>query len=644
MRSKDRRIGMDQDITRRDLLHGAGVLAAAAVIPRSAVAASTDGGPPPSAGKGYYPPSLTGWRGSHKGSYEVAHALAREGKRDWGPVQSPDSELYDLVIVGAGISGLSAAHFYLKDHPDARILILENHDDFGGHAKRNEFDVDGHKLLGYGGSQTMEEPSEYPKETQQLLKDLGVDLSAFNTAYDSDFYRRHGLAGGIFFDKDNWGENLLVPYDVGSLGVGGLMPLAPSTLSAAEAVAKMPMSDIARKEFLRVLTATEDNLGHLSEEEKRWYVYSISYRDYLSKHLNISAPEVFAALNSLTTEWGVGMNAASAGGIFDYMSLPGARAAGFLRGSNYDEPYIHHYPDGNASIARQLVRMMIPSVAPGTTMEDLIKAKFDYTQMDRADTPVRLRLNSTATQVSQEGGAKPTGDVRINYVRDGQAYQVKARSCILACYNAIIPSLCPQLPEQQRVALSNQVKTPIMYTNVALRNWRAWKKLGLGAVVAPNGYHTNAMLDFPVSMGGYEFSPDPDKPIVVHMEKFPHSDAEGLSMQDRLRLGRHQMLAEPFENIERSIRTQLGDILAGGGFNPARDIAGITVNRWAHGYSYGYDSINDDYYSDPNDERFPHVQARKPFGRIAIANADAAASAIMHAAIGQAHRAVGELS
>lgn len=641
MKSEDRRIGMDQDISRRDLLHGAGVLAAAALISGGAAVAATDGAPVSAPGKVSYPPALTGMRGSHKGSYEVAHALAREGKRDWGPVQSPDSERYDLVIVGAGISGLSAAHFYLKDHPDARILILENHDDFGGHAKRNEFDVDGHKLLGYGGSQSIEQPSEYPEAALQLLKDLGVDLTAFNSAYDSDFYRRNGLAGGVFFDKESWGENRLVPYDLGS--VGGYLPLAPSTLSEAEAVAKMPMSDTARKEFLRVLTTTEDNLGHLSQDEKEEYLYSITYRDYLVKHLNISEPGVFAALNSLTTDTGVGMSAASAGDAFQYQFLPGAQAAGFPNAEN-DDPYIHHFPDGNASIARQLVRMMIPAVAPGSSMEDLVKAKFDYTELDRTSASVSLRLNSTVTHVSQQGGARPTGDVRINYVRGDQAYQVKARSCILACYNAIIPSLCPDLPEQQRVALSNQVKTPIMYTNVALRNWRAWKKLGVGAVVAPNGYHTNAMLDFPVSMGGYQFSPDPDKPIVVHMEKFVRSDEEGLSMQDRFRFGRHQMLAEPFEKIERSIRTQLGGILAGGGFDPARDIAGITVNRWAHGYSYGYDSINDAYYSDPNDERYPHVQARKPFGRIAIANADAAASALMHAAIEQAYRAVGELS
>ncbi|MFK8049277.1 MAG: NAD(P)-binding protein [Halioglobus sp.] len=641
MKSEDRRLGMHQAITRRDLLQGAGVVAAAALIPGRAVGASSSVASVAGPAHPYYPPSKTGLRGSHTGSFEVAHAVAREGKRDWGPVMSPDSDVYDLVIVGAGISGLSAAHFYRKEHPAARILILENHDDFGGHAKRNEFDVDGHTLLGYGGSQSIEEPSEYPEVALQMFSDLGIDLSKFDRAYDQGFYQRNGLAGGVFFDRENWGKDQLIPYDLGSLGT--YLPLSPSTLSETEAVARMPMSETARKEFLQLLTSTQDNLGHLSADEKTAYLYSISYRDYLIKHRNVSAPEVFATLNNLATDTGLGMDAASAGDAFQYMFMPGFLAAGFP-GPENDDPYIHHFPDGNASVARQLVRSMIPEVAPGSTMEDLVTAQFDYNQLDRPAASVRLRLNSTVTRVVHAGGEKPTGDVQVSYVRGGQAYKVKARSCILACYNAIIPSLCPELPHEQQNALSNQVKTPILYTNVALRNWRAWKKLGVGGIVAPGGYHANAMLDFPVSMGGYDYSANPDQPIVVHMEKFLRSDEGGLSVKDRWRLGRQQLMMEPFEIIERHIRKQLADMLAGGGFDPAGDIAAITVNRWAHGYSYGYDSMEDPYYDDPNDERFPHVQARKQFGRISIANCDSAATALLHAAVEQAHRAVGELS
>ena len=182
----------------------------------------------------------------------------REGRQDWGPVEEPDSGSYDLVVVGAGISGLAAAHFYRKENPDARILILDNHDDFGGHAMRNEFDFGGRTLIGYGGSQSLEAPSGYSDVVSTLLGDLGVDVSRFNTAYDQEFYRRNGLGAGVYFNREDWGVDRLVCHDLG--GLESYLPLAPSELSAADAVAQMPMSDAARSEMLRLLTTEEDRM------------------------------------------------------------------------------------------------------------------------------------------------------------------------------------------------------------------------------------------------------------------------------------------------------------------------------------------------------------------------------------------------
>jgi len=277
-------------------------------------------------------------------------------------------------------------------------------------------------------------------------------------------------------------------------------------------------------------------------------------------------------------------------------------------------------------------------------MEDIVTAGFDYSKLDQPDSPVRLRLNSTVSRVEHDGDPKTSKKVRVSYVRDGKAYQVQARSCILACYNGMIPSIAPELPETQREALASQVKTPILYTNVALRNWRAWKELGIGAVSAPNGYHVNAMLDFPVSLGSYKFSAGPDDPVIVHMERFPHRNNEGLNRREQFRLGQYELLSTPYETIERDVRQQLADMLDGGGFDPARDIQGITVNRWSHGYAYMYDWLEEPYYEDWDDERYPHVRGRKPFGRVAIANSDAGASANVDSAVAQAWRAVGELT
>jgi spermidine dehydrogenase len=286
---------------------------------------------------------------------------------------------------------------------------------------------------------------------------------------------------------------------------------------------------------------------------------------------------------------------------------------------------------------------MITAVAPGKTMEDVVKARFDYSKLDEAKSPVRLRLNSTAVRVEHDGDPKSAKRVRVSYVRGGHAYRVQARSCVLACYNMMIPHLCPELPGLQRESLALQVKTPILYTNVALRNWQAWKKLGVGAVLSPGSYHIDAMLDFPVSLGDYQFAKGPDDPTVVHMEGFFHQANMGLTPRDQHRLGRYALLSTPFETIERSIRSQLAGMLGAGGFDPARDIEGITVNRWAHGYAYFPNPLFDPIYENRNDERYSHMRGRKPFGRIAIANSDSAAMAMLEAAIQQGHRAVTEL-
>jgi spermidine dehydrogenase len=589
-----------------------------------------------------YPPALAGMRGSHAGSFEVAHQLARSGRRNWGVVESPDSETYDLVVVGGGFSGLAAAHFFLKERPKARILILDNNDDFGGHARRNEFQVGGRTLIAYGGNQTLEAPSGYSDVVKGLLRDLGVDLERFNTAYDQEFYKRNGLGPGIYFNRENWGVDRTIPFDLG-IFTEDYIPLAPCPLSAGEAVAQMPISEPARREFLRLLDTHQDQTPEIPPDAKEEYLYTLSYRDFLSKHLNIRDPEVLAILQDLTIDSGVGIEATPAMDAISYSGLPGWGAAG-LPDSGEFEPYIHHFPDGNASVARLLVRQMIPAVAPGTTMDDVVTARFDYSKLDLADSPVRLRLESTVVGVEHDGDPRSAKQVLVTYVRGGSAYRVQTRSCVLACDNAMIPYLCPELPAPQREALAMQVKTPMLYTTVALRSWQAWKKLGIGAAVAPGSYHVNAMLDFPVSLGGYSFAKNPEDPIVVHMERFPHRSNQGLTLREQNRIGRREMLTTSFETIERNIRSQLGGMLAAGGFDPARDIEGITVNRWPHGYSYTwYNPLFDPVYEDNDDERYPHMRARKRFGRIAIANADAGANAMFETAVEQGYRAVTEL-
>jgi len=577
-------------------------------------------------------------RGDQAGSFEAAHRLAHTGQQDWGPVQAPETGVYDLIVVGAGISGLATAWFYRQQHRGARILILDNHDDFGGHARRNEFQVGGNTLLGYGGSQSLEAPSGYPRVVKRLLHDLGVNRRVLEQAYDQTFYRRHGLTAGIYFDKQHWNSRRLLRYD---FGLFSYLPLASAPLSAFEAVARMPVSPAARGEFLHLLHTSKDQIPDIPGRRKLAYLETISYRQFLEQHLGISEPDVFAVLQNLSSDSGVGIEATPASEALTYNGLPGWDAAGLP--DIPEEPYIDHFPDGNASIARLLVRALIPGVASGRHMDDVVTAQFDYGRLDQQEAPVRLRLNATAMQVANVGNPKTASAVDVTYLRAGQAFRVRGRACVLACYNAMIPYLCPQMPAAQREALAYQVKVPILYTNVALNNWRAWKNSGVGAVASPSSYHVVSMLDFPVSMGNYHFSADPDEPIIVHMERFFHRSNSGLSPAEQHRLGRQELLSTSFVQIEREVRNQLTGMLSPTGFDPVNDIAGITVNRWGHGYTRWYNPLFDTVYDDDDDPRYPHMRARKPFGRIAIANADAGARALLPTAVEQAHRAVSEL-
>jgi spermidine dehydrogenase len=519
-------------------------------------------------------------------------------------------------------------------------LILDNHDDFGGHARRNEFQLDGRTIIGYGGNQTLEDPGDYSNVTKGLLRDIGIDIPRLGAGYDQDFYRRNGLRGGIYFDRATYGVDRVIPYEQ-LMNFSNYLPLTPSKVTSQEAVAQMPLSESARRELLKALLIDKNRITNVPAEQQEDYLWTISYRHFLERYMDITNPEIIAMLQGMSTDLSVSTDMGSALGAISYDGLLGAKATALPSDVLHGEPYIHHFPDGNASVARLLVRDMIPQVAPGSTMEDVVNARFDYTRLDEPDSRVRLRLNSTAIRAENDGSPKTAKRVGVTYVRGGQAYRVWGRSCVLACYNAMIPALCPELPKPQREALALNIKSPILYTNVLLRDWKAWKKLGLAAVVAPGSYHAVSILDFPTSLGGYEFSHGPDEPIVVHMERFASKKEAGLAPREQHRLGRRELLSTSFETMEREIRSQLVGTLGGGGFDPARDIAAITVNRWAHGYSYWPNWFTDPHYEEG---QYPHEIGRQRFGRISIANSDAAGNAVIDAAIDQAYRAVGELT
>lgn len=642
---RDKELGMDRRITRRDFLNGMALAIGAAAVPHG-LSAQTASGEPQNA-PGYNPPKLTGMRGSHAGSFSVAHSLRDGSFWDSAGTATDSGEVYDLIVVGGGISGLASARFYREIFgPSARVLILEVHDDFGGHAKRNEFDVSGRKLLGFGGTYAIESPAPYSPVAKRVISELGIDVSSFSRVKDGQIFSSLGLEPKIFFDQQTFGADRLVvnPYPIWGGKVAAGQQDAWKRFAA-----DAPLNDKAKADFQRLHTEATDPMPGISSDEKKAKLARISYADYLTQTLKVDSQLVTLLQGYPQPLYGLGIDAVSAQDAWG-LGLPGFEplklAPGAGPGMGRDaipneeaEAYFYHFPDGNASIARLLVRGLVPDVIPGHTAQDIVTAQVDYSRLDRPSNPTRIRLNSTVVRVRHIGDVASAKELEVAYVEQGKLQTVRAAYCVLACWHTMIPYITAEIPDQQSQALSAAEKVPIVYTNVALRNWQPFLKLKAGSTYAPGSYFTEVNLDQRVSIGDYHATTRPDEPIVLTMHRFPCMP--GMPSRVQHRAGRAELYRTKFAIFERNIRSQLARSLGAGGFDPAQDIAAITVNRWPHGYAYQYNSLWDPFWLNGGPQ--PCQQARKPYGRVAIANADADAYAYTDCAINQAWRAVNEL-
>jgi len=619
---------MKHKITRRDFLNGMAIATGTGLLtPAELFAQTSTGGQ-----HVVYPPTLTGIRGNHLGSFETMHALA------WGG-QKPAShrkldEHYDMVIVGAGVSGLAAAWFYQKTMgPDAKILLLDNHDDFGGHAKRNEFHHRGRMLLGVGGSVNVDTPSDWSEISKGLLDDLGIDTKTMIanmdeitllSASDDNLLAFPGPKGHVKV-RGKWSQLML--------GVGDY----------ESAVRALPLAATEQGKLIELLSGERDYLDDLSLSEKQAYIESVSYAQFLTKRVGLAEETISIFFPVPKLMFGPAGLRVSVMEAF-YLGCPGVQGmdwlgklAAQLLESQMTGSESLYFPDGNASLARLLVHKLIPAVAPDTIgFDDIAASRFDYAALDQKTHSLRLRLNSTVV------GLRETGEdvVTVDYVRDGKAVSVSGDHCVLACYNGAIPYICPQLPERQKEALGYGVKVPLVMTNVLIDNGRAFAKLGGGQVTCPNDPYVVVTTAPATTTGGHQPPRGPDDPMVIYMMGVPSVTSTGVeTSHDLLKVARHNVYATTFNTYEQEVRGQLQGLLGEHGFNHETDIKAITVNRWPHGYAYEYMSLDDPKW--PKGQA-PHELGRAQFGRISIANSDSEARAYLDAAIDAGWRAVAE--
>jgi len=629
MKPTDRALGMHRDITRRDFIHDLSLASLGLSLPGLVRAGSGPDAP-------YYPPTRTGLRGSHPGSFEVAHALAREHRVFDRPRELDES--YDLVVVGGGLSGLSAAWFYRSLHgTDARILILDNHDDFGGHAKRNEFHQGGPMRLVWGGTVNMEY-TKYSAVAKGLLDQLGIDIPRLLEDFEFGWQNNStGLQPATWFDQDTFGRDALVP---------GFVPRDLPPSDWVRYLDAFPLTESARAALRQFLLYPGDVLAGQSDEVKLAYLKRTGYREFLRKHFDLP-DEAFRVLSSAPMSfWGVPAENLSVAECLE-TGLPGAHVLGGAwqpgEGPSAGPSPEAMFPDGNASIARLLVLSLIPGAFPGMAPDSdpftIVTADLDYAQLDQPSSSVRLRLNATA--VHAENTADGTG-AAVRYVKDGEVMGVRGRHVVLACYNNMIPALCPQLPEQQKAALQQCIRRPLLVVNVELRNGLALQKSGVTGAYLPGRLCQNVNLVTGINVADYRPRWRPDDPCVVQFYGAVGApQAAGLNMTQRNQAGRALLLGMSFADHEREVRTVLAGIWGPSGLDAAEDVLAVMVNRWPHGYARDHLDLEDPAW---NADPPPNVVGRRGFGRIAVANSDAGADAYTHAAIDEAWRAVHELT
>jgi spermidine dehydrogenase len=633
--------GMNRDITRRDFLNGAlagsGAVLLTSAPPLQLLARAAATNPAESSstesssenddwtgpgGVGDYANS----NGNTAAVLEAGHQI-RDGQFENLPASVIDTgEVYDCVIVGGGISGLAGALIFQRQAGAGKTcLVLDNHPIFGGEAKRNEFLVDGHRLVGHQGSALFWAPYPHsfiarfydsiglktPRLEYQKWAGPAPELPLARTPYLGSapyglyFGAKFGQPQGVWL-TDPWGEK-----------VGG------KKLEGA------PISANAREELLRYQSdSTPAQKPQYRGDAISRRLDTITLEDFMMERYGISRETIRTFAPDEGGGFGLGPDA-----------LSGYTAYAFDELGPIPDDGTEMFPDGNSGIARLIAKTLIPeSIAGSTSLEDVCRKPVNFAALDRAGDAARIRLDSTAVWVKHDGDPAKSESVTVAYTRGGKTYRVKARSVVMAGGSWTTRHIVRDLTDDRKEAYAQFYRSPCMVANIAMRNWRFLYKMGISGCQWYEGLGSYMQVRKQALCGADSPTIGPDSPVVLTIKvlySYPGKTAE-----QQGHMGRAEMISTPFREYERQIRQQFTEMFARSGFDASRDIAGIILNRWGHAYA----SPAPGFYFGKDGKPAPgDVLRAAPFGRIAFANTDLSGTPDHKSSILEANRAVEQL-
>lgn len=636
---EDRLLGLDAGITRRDFIGSSLIGTGAALMYARAPAfigrADAQTMPHPLSGVG---PDWTGPGGI--GDYSKANGNTHEVINDGHGIRNGDyekmfrdaidsNETYDLVVVGGGFSGLSAAYRYHEDRPKGSVLILDNHAIFGGEAKQNEFEVDGVHLWGPQGSNGTVFPPNRTKPIgwhHRYWDKLGLPQDfKYQAAKNSDLKIPQEIYGPMHVawemaDQAHYydGHGMVMnPWNTGFKGA--------------------PISDRLKREYMQMELYKDIPV----KDDWHHWLDSMTYSEFLTRHVGVSR-DVEPYLNPQTAAMGCGLGAdvISAYSAYEFIQ-PGVLS--YKREAGFEDPteylYLASFPGGNTGVARHMVKAMIPkAITGGNSLTDVLVNPVDWKELDRAGHPTRIRLSSTVAGVMHDGSPDSAKSVSVIYYRDGKLHRVKAKNVVMASGQWVNRIICKDLPPEHREAMASFHHAPIHTINIALRNWKFLDKLGAAAVRWFEGYGWFVTLRKQMIIDGKEPMPlEPGKPTVLTM--YNSFCIPGLPVDKQATAARMQLFSLPFAAVERGVREQFNKMFASYGFDAKRDIAGIVSNRWGHAYVVSPPGF---YYGKDGRKSASDI-IREPHGRIAFGHSELTGAQLWTTAAEEGERAAKQI-